>query len=219
MTEKIIIMGGGGVAREVHDVLEAINHSSLRTEGELRFDFLGFIAPEDSHSHLLASRGPLLGSDEALTSLPEGTRYVVGVGTGSIRKKLAALADAAGLRAATLIHPSAVVGSHGNAFGVGTVLCALSSITTDVSVGSHTFIDRNVTVGHDSKLNDYVSVYPSASISGSVTIGEGSTIGTGARIIQGLSIGSNAFVGAGAVVVQDVPPAVTVVGVPARQVS
>jgi serine O-acetyltransferase len=47
-------------------------------------------------------------------------------------------------------------------------------------------------------------------------LGEGATIGTGARILGPVTIGEGARVGANAVVVADVPPGVTVVGVPAK---
>jgi acetyltransferase-like isoleucine patch superfamily enzyme len=51
-----------------------------------------------------------------------------------------------------------------------------------------------------------------------VRIGEEAFIGLGCRIIQCLNIGSRAIIGAGAVVIRDVPDEATVVGVPARAI-
>jgi len=51
-----------------------------------------------------------------------------------------------------------------------------------------------------------------------VTVGEGSHIGIGATILQGVRIGTNAVVGAGAVVLRDVPDGDRVAGVPARSI-
>jgi acetyltransferase-like isoleucine patch superfamily enzyme len=65
-------------------------------------------------------------------------------------------------------------------------------------------------------LDDFVSVFPGATISGDVHLGEGVTIGTGANVLPGISIGRYALVGAGAVVTRDVPDGVTVAGVPAK---
>jgi serine O-acetyltransferase len=51
------------------------------------------------------------------------------------------------------------------------------------------------------------------------TIESDASIGTGAKVIGGVRVGAGASVGANAVVVDDVPPGATVVGVPARVVS
>jgi acetyltransferase-like isoleucine patch superfamily enzyme len=53
-------------------------------------------------------------------------------------------------------------------------------------------------------------------VTGVVEVGECAWIGAGAVIADHKSIGADAIVGAGAVVVKDVPEAVVVTGVPAR---
>jgi acetyltransferase-like isoleucine patch superfamily enzyme len=50
------------------------------------------------------------------------------------------------------------------------------------------------------------------------TIRRGARIGGGATLCPGIEIGEEAFVGAGAVVIGDVPPRAVVVGNPARQI-
>jgi acetyltransferase-like isoleucine patch superfamily enzyme len=50
------------------------------------------------------------------------------------------------------------------------------------------------------------------------TIRRGARIGGGAVLFPGIEIGEEAFVGAGAVVIKDVPPRALVVGNPARQI-
>jgi acetyltransferase-like isoleucine patch superfamily enzyme len=51
-----------------------------------------------------------------------------------------------------------------------------------------------------------------------VTVGEGSHVGIGAIVLQGVRIGANAVVGAGTVVLHDVPDGDRVAGVPARSI-
>lgn len=60
---------------------------------------------------------------------------------------------------------------------------------------------------------------PGSNISGGVKIGEGNFLGTGAKVINHEIIESNVTVGAGAVVIDDLPDGVTAVGVPARIVK
>ncbi len=50
-------------------------------------------------------------------------------------------------------------------------------------------LNTNSTVGHDSVLQDYVSVHPGATIAGDVTLEPGVLIGTNASVNQGLRIG------------------------------
>jgi acetyltransferase-like isoleucine patch superfamily enzyme len=52
--------------------------------------------------------------------------------------------------------------------------------------------------------------------SGPLVIGDGCWIGNGARIVKPVRIGDNAIIAAGAVVVDDVPPAAIVAGIPAK---
>ena len=53
-------------------------------------------------------------------------------------------------------------------------------------------------------------------IAGTVTIGADTLVGTGACVIPGIKIGSRCVIGAGAVVVRDVPDDTQVMGIPAR---
>lgn len=52
-----------------------------------------------------------------------------------------------------------------------------------------------------------------------ITIGDDVWIGFGARLLSGITVGRGAVIGAGALVIADVPPYAIVAGVPARQVS
>ncbi|MBW1915883.1 MAG: acetyltransferase, partial [Deltaproteobacteria bacterium] len=66
------------------------------------------------------------------------------------------------------------------------------------------------------EIGDFSSFMPSCNISGEVKIGEGTFWGTGAKVINQKSIGNNVTVSAGAVIINDIPDNVTVVGVPAK---
>lgn len=125
------------------------------------------------------------------------------------------------------------VNLYGCRLGDDCMIGTFVEIQRDVTVGarcriqSHSFICSGVTleddvfVGHGVMfINDR---HPSAS---SALTGEwklertlvrrGASIGSGAVIMGGLTIGAGALVGAGAVVLRDVAPGETVVGVPAR---
>lgn len=91
----------------------------------------------------------------------------------------------------------------------------------DLFVGNHVLISSNVSViGNDHPFEDpSLTVYESSRRDDSVVhIGSDVLIGFGTIIVGSVSIGDGCIVGAGAVVIQDLPPYSVCVGVPARVV-
>ena len=208
-----MIVGAGGFGREVLDVVDAMNAAGAD------IDVTGYVDDADTSVPLLERRGTrYLGAVERLadgSSVDPGAGFVIGIGAGLVRRRLDEILTQAGRRPLVLIHPMATVGGDCR-IGEGCILTAGARVTTNITLGRHTQLHVNSTIGHDSVLDDFVSVYPGATVSGNVHLGEGVTIGTGANVLPGLTIGAGAFVGAGAVVTSDVEPGVTVAGVPAR---
>jgi sugar O-acyltransferase (sialic acid O-acetyltransferase NeuD family) len=209
---RLVILGAGGLGREVHDVVEAVNGQVPAS-----VDFLGFFDDVEPEPPLLVGRGPWLGPVKEFERLAQDVHYVIGIGTGSVRRTLAEWAESVGRVAAEpLIHPASTTGRHRVNIGQGSVLCAGARVTTNVTVGRHVIVNLNATIGHDAVIGDYVTLNPGASISGSVELAEEVNIGTGAAVIQGVTVGTATVIGAGASVVRDIPEHVTAVGVPAR---
>jgi serine O-acetyltransferase len=96
---------------------------------------------------------------------------------------------------------------RGAEFGEGLVLIHASGVVINANVrgGSRIYIEHQVTIG--------------AEMRESPTLGSDIFIGAGAKIIGNVKLGDGCRVGANAVVVDDVPPNCTVVGIPARVVS
>lgn len=208
MSDGIIIIGAGGFGRESVDVVQAIGRS---VQGVLDDN-----PSELNLQRLDAQRVPYLGTvDSWLAGGHAPTHYLVGIGRGSIREFLSRRMDEAGHRAATAVHPSATVGSN-STVGEGSIICAGTRITTNVNVGRHVHLNPNVTIGHDSTLQDFVSVNPAGNISGDCVISTRSLIGVNAAVLQQLTVGQDVVVGAAALVTKDVPDSVVVKGVPGK---
>ena len=122
------------------------------------------------------------------------------------------------LHFATLTDPSAELSQSVTA-GEGCIICAGNILTVDISIGNHTIINLDCTVGHDAVLGDFVTLYPGVHISGNVAVGNATEIGTGTQVIQGIHIGKESVIGAGAVVVRDIPDGCTAVGNPAKVIK
>ena len=83
-------------------------------------------------------------------------------------------------------------------------------------VGAHTWLMKHVHVGHDAWIGDNCELAPGTVICGHVRIGHSVRIGVNACVRPFITVGDGARIGAGAVVVKDVPPGEVWVGNPAR---
>lgn len=93
-------------------------------------------------------------------------------------------------------------------------------------IGRRFFIDHGmgVVIGETSQVGDDVMLYHGVTLGGRSlsktkrhpTLGDRVTVGTGARILGPIVIGADSQIGANAVVVKDVPPNSTAVGIPAH---
>lgn len=93
-------------------------------------------------------------------------------------------------------------------------------------IGSGFFIDHGmgVVIGETTEIGDNVTMYQGAVLGGRgiqkgkrhPTIGNNVVIAAGAKVLGSFTVGDHARIGAGAVVLDDVPPHSTVVGVPGR---
>lgn len=205
----VAVIGAGGFGREVLDVLR-----------DQRRDILGvFDDSPSAHDLTLLKQQDIayLGTTSALVNnfKPQSLEYLIGIGSGLIRRKISDKLTPRGFFAATLVHSTASLG-FGVRLSPGTIICAGARLTTNIAVGRHSHINVNATVGHDCHLADFVSVYPQAAVSGSVTLDEGALVGAGAFIIQGTNIGPSSIIGAASTVLASVPASTTVVGTPAR---
>ncbi|GII64102.1 putative acetyltransferase EpsM [Sphaerisporangium krabiense] len=207
----LLLIGAGGLAREVAQLVHAINDASPT------WDLLGHLDDDPAKQGALVDGVPVLaGSSEVFER--KDARVVICTASPRDTASRARIAARLGLpdeRYATLVHPSASV-SRSSAIGPGSIVLAQVVMTAAVAVGAHVCVMPHVTLTHDDVVEDHATIASGARFAGGVRVGRGAYIGAGALVRENLTIGRHALVGMGSVVTKNVPAQEVWAGVPAK---
>jgi sugar O-acyltransferase (sialic acid O-acetyltransferase NeuD family) len=208
MKKPVYIYGAGGLGREV---LSFITSTDEWTPA-------GFI-DDNAPKNKIISGISVLGGVDVISEIESPVNIILAFGDPLIKQKVVKSIPRP-VQFVTLIHPSVIIQDPRSVqIGEGSIICAGSILTTDISVGNHVLINLNCTIGHDVEIGDHGSVMPGVNVAGGVIIGSSVLIGAGANIINNIRIGQCCRIGMGAVVINNVDDGLTVVGIPAKPIS
>ena len=207
--KNIVLFGGGPHARYCIDTIEK----------EAKYNIVGITDPyKEAGTDLYGYK--IIGRQEALRRLiREYDIYggLITIGDNWIRKHVfdvirSIKGDFVFVNA---IHPSTLIGRDVE-LGVGILLMAGSIINPGTRIGEFCFVATGAQVEHDNIMHDFSSISAGSITGGRVEIGRFSAITLGVTVVDRLKIGENSVVGAGSLVLEDVPDNVLVYGCPAK---
>jgi sugar O-acyltransferase (sialic acid O-acetyltransferase NeuD family) len=205
---RLVLVGAGGLGREVAEVVRAINR--VRPT----WDLIGFL--DDAATRPDSIDGlPVIGDTGEVASIDAQVLLCVASPRNPLgRQRLAERLRLTPDRFATVIHPAADL-PQSAVVGPGTMLFAGVVATSGVTVGAHVVAMPGVVLTHDDVVGDFVTLAAGVLVAGGVRIEVGAYLGAGSRLREHVQVGAGACVGMGAVVLGDVPPGEVWVGVPA----
>lgn len=128
------------------------------------------------------------------------------------------LAQSRGMNVLSAIHPSAIIASDA-VLGSGIIVHPNVFIGYCAEVGTGTILNTGTSIDHHCFIGECATIDPGVVLAGNVSIHRHAHIHTGATVINKITIGERAIVGAGSVVIRDVPSDDKVVGNPARSIQ
>ena len=205
---RLVIWGASGHALNVIDIVR-LNH---------QFEVFGLIddMEPDRAGDYFDGITILGGRDKLPSLLAEGINQMfLAFGDNAARLEIAELVIGLGFTLVTVIHPCAIV-AQSVTIGAGTYVGAEVVIDPFTKIGANVIVNTAASVAHECVVEDGASVGPGVRMGGGARVGRGAQIGIGATLRDHISIGAGCVIGAGAVVVKDIPAGVMAYGVPAR---
>ena len=203
--KKIIIIGGGGHARVLEEILRIVND----------FVIMGFL--DGRPNSFMEAK--YLGGDAVLEQYsPREFLLINGIGSVTLpveRRRIFEQFKARSYCFGSVIHPQAVISSQAE-MSEGVQVMAGAVINPGAKIAENVIVNTGTIVDHDCRIGAHSHLSPGVTLSGSVVIGRGCHIGAGTTVIQGVTIGDGVLLGAGSVVLKDIPPGVKAFGVPAK---
>lgn len=206
MPKDVIIIGAGGHARVIADI--------VKSSGD---NLVGFLDDNmDIQGNVIFEDKIVLGTtkEEDIEKYKDNY-FIIGIGSNRVRKLISEKYP--NLKYYTAIHPSSIIGSEVS-INEGTAIMAGTIINTGTVVGKHCIVNTSSSLDHDNILEDYVHISPGSHLAGTVKINEGTWICAGVTIINNITIGKNNIIGAGATVIRNiVEENSTFIGVPVKK--
>lgn len=186
----ICLIGNGGHARAVEDVIYSLKGYSISLGGPVEVDNV-----------IVDSR-----TVNAEDWVRKYRRFVLGVGqikSAQNRIDIVEQFSSKGVQWPTIISPHAYVSPHAK-IGQGTVIMHGAVVNARAVVGDFCIVNSSSVIEHDAVVYGFCHISTGAVVNGGAKVGRECFIGSNAVVLQGIKICPDTVVGAGSVVCCDI---------------
>jgi sugar O-acyltransferase (sialic acid O-acetyltransferase NeuD family) len=195
MSKNIAIIGGGGFAKEIIEVIEMLNYKVYGIFAENNtldnYSYYGYLDELVNHKDKF-----------------DGVHIAFGGITKEQienRRKIINFLDENKIKSISLVSPLSRLANTVK-LGDGCYIAHFVYISQDVDIGNHVIVNNRVDIGHDSIISDNVTISPKVFCGGNVNIEEDCLIGVNSTIKQNISIGNNSIIGMSSNIMKNIKP-------------
>ncbi len=191
--EKIVILGKGGHAGSLVDVLEREN----------KYEIAGYVINE-CEKEVTCDHYPVIGNDTDLERIFQSGIKNAALGIGflgksDLRERLWKILKKIGFMLPVICDPSAILAQNVQ-IEEGSFIGKRAVVNTNAYIGKVCIINTGAIIEHDCKVEDFSHISVGSVLCGNVQVGKSVLIGANATVIQGTTIGDHCIVGAGTTV-------------------
>lgn len=207
--KHLLILGGGGFARDVYNF--ALNSKGYNES----FDVKGFLDIDEHSLDGFNGYPPILGF-EGNYNIQENDVFITAIGDNELRKRIVDVVASRGGEFVTLIHNTSII--HTNAIiGEGCIIQPNTVIGADTIIGNNTYIQNATILGHDVQIGSFCRIDCNVMFVGGTKCDDFVTVHTGSVINHNVVIGNHSVVGACSFVIRKVKSGTKVFGNPAKR--
>ncbi len=191
--KKILLIGGGGFAREVAEIANLNG-----------FSVCGYIDIKDCKAPW-----PYWGNFEVIAKRRNDFDIVAmgisAVNRVSLMRRMRIIEEIRLLEIPiqTLFSPHAII-SAGVEVGEGSVICHSAVLSINCKVGAFSILNIGAILGHDAIIATNVIMSPKSMVAGSSWVSDNCFLGSGVIILENITVGSGVIIGSGSVVHRDI---------------
>jgi acetyltransferase EpsM len=211
--KKLVILGGSGIGMIAASIAETV--------GE--YEVSGFLNDVIDVGTQIGKykKIPVIGKTDDLPRLLNDSQTYVFIAYVGLQNEKQTFEKISGLgipddRYASLIHPTAIIPKGYVGLGKGILIAPLAQLSPDSTLSDNCLMLANSFLGHDSFMDRFAHLATNSVVGANVRVGKAVHVGSNATIREKVTIGHYSLIGAGSMVLNDVPENAVVVGNPAR---
>jgi len=157
--------------------------------------------------------------EHLINNINRNTAIFVPIGNNKVREQLLNRLISEGFKTPSFIHKSVTIGSSVQ-LGTAVYILPNSSIMPLTQIGDYVMVSMGVNIAHHVNIQSGVFVSQGSNIGASIDIKPRAFLGIASTVMTGVEIvGTDSLIGAGSVVIRNVPNGATVVGNPGRVIN